>query len=171
MTGLTRVHTVLWIPLLSSWYVLLPVVILHWPILGKAEKYFISGEILDTFAINFLLKSVSYNAVKISNQASLVAQWWRVHLPGWGTQVQSLVQEDPTCHGAASPRCHNYWACAVEPGSWDCFSLQALEPVLCSRGGHCSERLRRPSWRVAPTCSEDPVQPKLHKMKRKRIFL
>ena len=29
--------------------------------------------------------------------ASLVVQWLRVHQPMQGTQVQSLVQEDPTC--------------------------------------------------------------------------
>ena len=28
---------------------------------------------------------------------SLVAQWLRIHLPMQGTQVQCLVQEDPTC--------------------------------------------------------------------------
>ena len=39
---------------------------------------------------------------------SLVAQWLRIHLPMQGTQVQSLVQEDPTCHGAAKPVHHNY---------------------------------------------------------------
>ena len=37
-----------------------------------------------------------------------VAQWLRIHLPVQGTWVQSLVQEDPTCHRAAEPMCHNY---------------------------------------------------------------
>ena len=27
-----------------------------------------------------------------------------------GTQVRSLVQEDPTCRGATKPVHHNYWA-------------------------------------------------------------
>ena len=40
--------------------------------------------------------------------ASLVAQWIRICLPMQGTQVHSLVQEDPTCHGATKPVCHNY---------------------------------------------------------------
>ena len=31
-----------------------------------------------------------------------------------GTQVRSLVQGDPTCHGATKPVHHNYWACALE---------------------------------------------------------
>ena len=34
------------------------------------------------------------------------------HLPMKGTHVESLVQEDPTCHGATKPDRHNYWACA-----------------------------------------------------------
>ena len=46
---------------------------------------------------------------------SLVAQWLRIHLPMQGTQVQALVQEDPTCRGATKPVRHNYRACALEP--------------------------------------------------------
>ena len=42
---------------------------------------------------------------------SLVAQWLRIYLPMQGTQVRSLVQEDPTCLCAATtdacePRAH-----------------------------------------------------------------
>ena len=44
--------------------------------------------------------------------ASLVAQWLRICLPMQGTWVRALVWEDPTCHGAAGPVSHNYWACA-----------------------------------------------------------
>ena len=32
-----------------------------------------------------------------------------------GTQVWSLVWEDPTCHGATKPMLHNSWANALEP--------------------------------------------------------
>ena len=39
---------------------------------------------------------------------SLVVQWLRFRLPTQGTRVQSLVQEDPTCHGATKPVCYNY---------------------------------------------------------------
>ena len=39
---------------------------------------------------------------------SLVVQWLRIHLPMQGTQVRSLVQEDPTCRGATKPVHHNY---------------------------------------------------------------
>ena len=40
--------------------------------------------------------------------SSLMVQWLRIHLPMQGTGVQSLVQEDPTCHGATKPVRHNY---------------------------------------------------------------
>ena len=41
-------------------------------------------------------------------EASLVAQWLGVCLPVQGTRVRALVWEDPTCHGATKPVCHNY---------------------------------------------------------------
>ena len=40
--------------------------------------------------------------------ASLLAQWLRIRLPMQGTWVRALVREDPTCHGATKPVCHNY---------------------------------------------------------------
>ena len=46
--------------------------------------------------------------IKMGLGASLVAQWLRIHLPMQGTQVQGLVREDPTCHGATKPVRHNY---------------------------------------------------------------
>ena len=49
-----------------------------------------------------------------------MAQWLRIYLPMQGTQVWSLVQEDPTCRRATKPVCHNYWA----------RMLQLLKPVL-----------------------------------------
>ena len=67
-------------------------------------------------------------------------QWVWICLPMQGTQVQSLVQEDPTCRGAAKPVHHNCWACALEPMSHNCWAqaLQllkpaCLEPVLCNK--------------------------------------
>ena len=77
--------------------------------------------------------------IKDKPGASLVAQWLRICLPMQGTRVRALVWEDPTCHGAAGPVSHNYWACA----SGACAPHQ--------------ERPRRweacaPRWRVVPTC-------------------
>jgi len=39
-----------------------------------------------------------------------MVQWLRIHLPMQGGWVQSLVWEDPTCHGATKPVPH-----AMEP--------------------------------------------------------
>ena len=56
----------------------------------------------------------AYGALKLEwsskspGQASLVAQWLRIHLPMQGTRVRALVREDPTCSGATKPMSHNY---------------------------------------------------------------
>ena len=71
---------------------------------------------------------------------SLVVQWLGVCLPIQGTRVRALVWEDPTCHGAAKPMCHKYWACALEPMSHNCWARvpQLLKPMHleppCSTG-------------------------------------
>ena len=58
-------------------------------------------------------KFIPVNAyIKKVKRASLVMQWLRICLPMQGTRVWPLVQEDPTCRGAAGPVSHNYWACA-----------------------------------------------------------
>ena len=41
------------------------------------------------------------DVLKIIFSTSLVVQWLRIHLLMLGTWVQSLVQEDSTCHGVA----------------------------------------------------------------------
>ena len=51
---------------------------------------------------------VKYVSLKPKYRASLVAQWLTICLPMQGTQVQALVQEDPTCCRATKPVCHNY---------------------------------------------------------------
>ena len=40
--------------------------------------------------------------------ASLVVQWLGIYLPMQGTQVQSLIQEDPMSCKATKPMRHNY---------------------------------------------------------------
>ena len=52
-----------------------------------------------------------------------------------GTRVPLLVREDPTCCEAATPVCCNYWV--HEP---ELLSPSAREPVLCNKGGHCSDK-------------------------------
>ena len=53
-------------------------------------------------------RPVEKSVTKFKRGASLVAQWLRIHLTMQGTWVQALVQEDPTCCGAAKPVHHNY---------------------------------------------------------------
>ena len=60
--------------------------------------------------------------------ASLVAQWWRICFPMQETWVQSLIWEDPTCHGATEPLNHNYWACA--PLSPPAAPTEACMPLI-----------------------------------------
>ena len=64
-------------------------------------------------------------------QASLVAQWLRIHLSMQGTRVWALVREDPTCCGTTKPVYHNYWAW-VPP----LLMPVRLEPKLCNKRNH-----------------------------------
>ena len=63
---------------------------------------------------------------------SLMAQCLRIRLSMQGTQVRALVQEDPTCHGAAKPVRHNYWACALEAASHNYWSPCATTTEACA---------------------------------------
>ena len=54
-----------------------------------------------------LLFGVYKQFLKIVYQwASQMAQWLGVRLPTQGPRVHALVQEDPTCRGAAGPVSH-----------------------------------------------------------------
>ena len=55
-----------------------------------------------------MIKKNIFKKTNKRSRASLVAWWLRVRLPMQGTQVQALVREDPTCHRATKPACHNY---------------------------------------------------------------
>ena len=69
---------------------------------------------------------------KVAPGTSLVAQWLRIHLPMQGTQVRSLVWEDPTCRGATKPVRHNYWACALGPASHNYWARTSQLLSLCA---------------------------------------
>ena len=82
-----------------------------------------------------------------STGTSLVAQGLRILLPMQGTQVWSLIQEDPTCLRATKPVRHNYWACALEPASHNYWARVPqllkpvrLEPVLRNKRSHHNEK-------------------------------
>ena len=65
------------------------------------------------------------------------------------TQVWWLVQEDPTSYGATKPMCHNYWACALEPGICN---YSAHPPRVCAPQEENSQQWEAQilQWRVAP---------------------
>ena len=52
-----------------------------------------------------------------------------------GTQVQYLVWEDPTCHGATKPLCHSYWnPCSrAHVLQWEAFTLQLERSLRLSQ--------------------------------------
>ena len=60
-------------------------------------------------------------------------------------------QEDPTCHEAAKPLCHNYW------------NPQALKPILCSKRCHCNHH----KYRKDLCSNEDLTQPEIKKQNKK----
>ena len=63
------------------------------------------------------------------NGTFLVAQWIKIYQPRQWSQVQSLVQEDSTCHGATKPICYNYWTSILKPTSHNYWS-----PCTCAWG-------------------------------------
>ena len=59
-----------------------------------------------------------------------------------GEWVWSLVWEDPACLGATKAIHYSYWAYAPEPGNCSYWSLCTLEPNLCEKRRHHSEKPR-----------------------------
>ena len=68
---------------------------------------------------------------KKGRRASLVVWWLRICPAMQGTLLQSLGQEDPTCHKAIELVPNNYWGCAQEPVSQSYWvhTLQLLKPA------------------------------------------
>ena len=60
------------------------------------------------------------------------------------TQVRSLIPEDPTCLGATKPVGHR------GPGATTTEAPHALEPVLCNKRCHVSEKPAHRNETVAP---------------------
>ena len=75
-------------------------------------------------------------------RTSLVVQQLRIRLPMQGTQVQSLVWEDPTCCGVTKPVHHNTWASVLEPMSHNSWSPCALEPAHHNYWTHAPQLLK-----------------------------
>ena len=69
--------------------------------------------------------------------------WWRrTCLPGQGTRVWPLVQEEPTCRGATKPVRHN-WAWALESASCNHQAHRSLESMPCNRRTQHNEKPTR----------------------------
>jgi len=71
--------------------------------------------------------------------------------PWWLSDKESTCQykrhgfdpwsgEIPRALEQLSPSCHNYWTCALEPGSCNYQSLHTFEPVLHNKRSHCREK-------------------------------
>ena len=81
-----------------------------------------------------------------------------------GTWVWSLVQEDPTCHGATKPMYHNHWASALEPRNQNywAYTLQLLKltcPRVCAL-----QQEKPPQWEARGSQAESsPCLPPLGK--------
>ena len=90
----------------------------------------------NTLCLEILFQLVNPIQTATTFWTPLVAHWKEIHLRRQVTRVQSLVQEDSTCHGATEPMCHNYWACA-------------LVSVLYNKRSHCNQK-PAPKQRVAP---------------------
>ena len=123
-------------------------------------------------------------------RASLVAYWQRICMPMqetwvwslfWEDPTRSLILEDPTLHRTVKPKCHNYWACALDPGSHNywCHMLQILKPV---HPRACVLQEKLPQWEglapqfesspcslqveKSPHSNEDPAKPKVNKINK-----
>ena len=101
--------------------------------------------------------------VPVAGWTSLVVQWLRVHLPMQGTQVRSLVLEDPTCLGATKPVCH-CWVLALEPGSCNYWAL-VQQPLKPEHSRVCAPQQEKPpQWEArAPPLESTPRFLKLGK--------
>ena len=86
-----------------------------------------------------------------------MALWWRIHLPKQETRVQSLVQEDPTCCQATKLVHHNYWACALESRSCNCWSLRStMRETTTMTHPHTAAAAAAKSLQLCPTLC-DPI--------------
>ena len=120
--------------------------------LGSAIFFSVKGQIINIFGfVNHMVPVTSTQFCRrIKKSAigtSLVAQWLRIRLPMQGSQVRSLVREDPMCRGATKPVHHNYWACTLKPTSHNyrahvpqLLEPTRLEPVPCIKRSHGNEK-------------------------------
>ena len=99
---------------------------------------------------------------KAINRAFLVVQGLRNHLPMQRTQVQSLVWEDATCHGANKPMYHNYWACVLGAGGPPLLSPRTTATEAC-RPGACAPQEEPLQWEACTATKSNPCSPQTEK--------
>ena len=75
-----------------------------------------------------------------------------------GIRVWHLIQE-PSCQGATTPICHNYWACAPEPGS-PAPETRTPQSLCSATGGATAVRRPSPATESSPAhcSSREPAQ-------------
>ena len=118
---------------------------------GSSVHWIFQARILEWVAIPFSRGSSrpryrTQLLTGLDSLASLIVQCLKICLAIQETQVQSLSQQDPTCHGATKPVCHDYWACTPrahvlqrqKPSEWEACELQLGKvkvaqscPTLC----------------------------------------
>ena len=78
------------------------------------------------------------------------------HLPMQRTQVQSLVQEDATCHSANKPVCHNFQSlCPQSQGS-----VTREDTTMRNQCTIMKSSSTCHNWRKPTHSNEDTAQPK-----------
>ena len=81
-----------------------------------------------------------------------------------GTRVRSLVREDPTCRRATKLVRHNYWACALEPTSYNYWSPRATATEAHTPSSPCSATREATAMRSPRTATKSsPRSPQQEK--------
>ena len=110
-----------------------------------------------------------YYSLNNNHSTALLAQWIRTHLSMQGTQVGSLMREDPTCHRATKPVCLEPWAHAPEPKSCN---FWAWVPGGCApqQEKPCSEKPGHGSQEqpLLPETRDSPSAAKINILKNKK---
>ena len=74
-----------------------------------------------------------------------------------GTQLQSLLQEDPMCCRATEPMSHNDWACALEPMRCSKRRHHSEKPVHCNQRSPHSPLLEQ-AWVPQPRAAQPKIK-------------
>ena len=118
----------------------------------------IAGGFFTSWATREALNCWYASDISWKSEASAVVQWLEIYLSMKGTPIWSLVWEDPTCHGATEPVCHNFWACT-------------LEPMSCTNEPTCHNYWSHTARVHAPPGRHWPLQWEAHLMRSPHTYL